>query len=537
MSKLGFLQDLVHGVQKLIGTKTAALVSDNTEQLIKRAFLALEDGDWQKADEFCEQVLNRNAEHPMAYLGKLMAALHVRQEAELAQQSEPFDGHPMYQKVQRFDDGLLSARLQGYNDAIRSARAQAEQEKAAQKEQRKLQLTNKKSLTRVAVAAAVALVVGIAAVFGVKSHQKKIAAYEEALALMNAGSYAEAIEAFTVLDGFQDSAEQIAIAEGILEEARLQEEAYAAAIALLENKQYAEAVTAFEALGEYKEASAYLTEAQIGAENIAAYEEAAAAMEVGDFEAAADLYKALGEFEDSGEQLLICNAEILYAKFRSCIDGAETVEYDTAEGFLISLSAIQTPLSAEHQDSGYFELANLAFAEDKASEAEHYLAQIKDPDQFAELEQLAEEVRLLKLYQDAQAIEVVDDDTKAALQALIDQLPEEYQDTASLKKRISDYDAAVEAARELPITVENLIGTWYEYAGPSYHVYGQNGYYRTYVNYSSGFSYDFEGTWWLEGTTIYNKINGKVTLYPWTVAKVTKNTITLTSGAVLYRVG
>ena len=450
MSKLGFLQDLVHGVKKLIGTRTITPDADNTEQLIRRAFLALEDGEWKEANAFCEQVLNRNAEHPMAYLGKLMAALQVRQEAELVQQPEPFDSHPLYQKVLRFDDGLLAARLQGYNDAIR-------QRKADQREQWKTRYFSKKGLTVAAIAAAVVLVVGIAAVFGVKSHQKKTAAYENAAALLEAGSYSEAMESFAALGGFRDSREQMTIAEGRLEEARRREEAYVSAVALLEEGQYAEAVAALAALGDYKDAATYLAKAQIGAEKLAMYEEAATAMEAGDYEAAAALYAELDGFEDSREQFLVCQAEGAWSRYRAFVDGAETVDFDAAAACLEELTGAELPLAAEYRDNGYYELAKLAYAADDPSRAELYLGRIADTGSFDDFEAFAEDLRLLKLYLEAQSIEVTNEETKAALQGLIDQLPEDYRDVAGLNARIEQYVDSMK-----PQIVDNsiILGTW-----------------------------------------------------------------------------
>lgn len=46
--------------------------------LLKRAFLALEDGEFEKADGFCEQVLNHNPENAQAYLGKLLAEFKLQ---------------------------------------------------------------------------------------------------------------------------------------------------------------------------------------------------------------------------------------------------------------------------------------------------------------------------------------------------------------------------------------------------------------------------------------------------------------------------
>ena len=88
MSKIGFMQDLIRGVKKVIDAgkpqeaaketvKETVVVhnetSGNVQALLKRGNMALEDGDWTKADEFFEQVLNQDAECGAAYLGKFLA--------------------------------------------------------------------------------------------------------------------------------------------------------------------------------------------------------------------------------------------------------------------------------------------------------------------------------------------------------------------------------------------------------------------------------------------------------------------------------
>ncbi len=86
MGKIGFINDLVRGIQKVIGSeqqqaKTAstpiAAVSpvnvNNIDVLLKRGNIALDDGEWQKADGFFEDVLNQNAECSKAYWGKYLA--------------------------------------------------------------------------------------------------------------------------------------------------------------------------------------------------------------------------------------------------------------------------------------------------------------------------------------------------------------------------------------------------------------------------------------------------------------------------------
>lgn len=86
ITKLGFMQDLIRGIKKIIGanqpqavTKETVVVQQNgggnNAALIKRGNMALEDGEWQKADEFFEEVLNQNAECSEAYLGKWLAKI------------------------------------------------------------------------------------------------------------------------------------------------------------------------------------------------------------------------------------------------------------------------------------------------------------------------------------------------------------------------------------------------------------------------------------------------------------------------------
>ena len=123
MSKLGFMQDLIRGIKKIIGNNTdkqavrATIVSSevmnsNVTALLKRGFMALEDGEWTKADDFFEQCLNQNAELAEAYLGKLMAELKVEKKEQLADCKEPFDKLNNYQKAVRFGDQQLKKALE-----------------------------------------------------------------------------------------------------------------------------------------------------------------------------------------------------------------------------------------------------------------------------------------------------------------------------------------------------------------------------------------------------------------------------------------
>lgn len=85
MSKIGFMQDLLRGIKKVLGSETekSAVRETAAEQQVtsgtsasaqvKRGNMALEDQDWKKADDFFEEALNHDPECAEAYLGKLLA--------------------------------------------------------------------------------------------------------------------------------------------------------------------------------------------------------------------------------------------------------------------------------------------------------------------------------------------------------------------------------------------------------------------------------------------------------------------------------
>ena len=87
----------------------------NTEPLLKRVFMFLEDGDWKSADEYCERVLDMDPENPMAYLGKLLAQMRVR--------TKSFEENPNYKKLLRYCHEGLAVEINNYlSEAKENAR-------------------------------------------------------------------------------------------------------------------------------------------------------------------------------------------------------------------------------------------------------------------------------------------------------------------------------------------------------------------------------------------------------------------------------
>lgn len=79
MSRIGFIQDLTRGIAKVLdGDKkpqnvtVQQVVSNNVASLLDRGNMALEDGEWDKADHFFEEVLNQDSKNPGAYIGKAL---------------------------------------------------------------------------------------------------------------------------------------------------------------------------------------------------------------------------------------------------------------------------------------------------------------------------------------------------------------------------------------------------------------------------------------------------------------------------------
>lgn len=86
MNKLGFLPDLIRGIKKLVEFNQDKPVSSkkvidekieknavaNIDNLLERAFMFLEDNDFEKANEYFEKVLDLDPKCAKAYLGKLM---------------------------------------------------------------------------------------------------------------------------------------------------------------------------------------------------------------------------------------------------------------------------------------------------------------------------------------------------------------------------------------------------------------------------------------------------------------------------------
>ena len=190
MSKLGFMQDLIRGIKKIVGfskpsKQETVIVKEfkDISPLLRRAYLFLEDGDFISADEYAEKVLDLNPECAEAYVLKLLIELELTALEELENYNSPITNNANYIKACRFADSKYRATLEEYNVHI---------------------------LERL-------------------DTERKETIYREGLNLLNAKCYDDAIARFSKVLNYKDSADKIELCKQRKEIAR-KEQVYVQAL-------------------------------------------------------------------------------------------------------------------------------------------------------------------------------------------------------------------------------------------------------------------------------------------------------------------
>ena len=244
MGKLGFMQDLIRGIKKIVssdGQKTAAKPaapaatgSTGAAPLLERAFLFLEDGKWPDADAYCEKVLDIDPKNAQAYLGKLMAELQVSKRGQLSDCAQPFDKNENYLKILRFGDEALNTELREYIDIINQRN----------ETRRKSAIYNNACGIMKSAAAQMAFLKGAELFKSISGFRdadalaaqclekaescRKDAVYTTAISRMavgNTASYKQAIAIFKTIPGWRDADSQIYACQKRIEEIKAKEEA------------------------------------------------------------------------------------------------------------------------------------------------------------------------------------------------------------------------------------------------------------------------------------------------------------------------
>ena len=132
MSKIGFMQDLLRGIQKVmqqptsapqgvrVETATAETNAPGVTSLLKRAALFLEDGDTASAREYYDRVLDIDPECAEAYMGKVCAETGCRKESDLGVLNYCVDMRGDWQKAVRFASAGQKQKYEGYMVSVRA---------------------------------------------------------------------------------------------------------------------------------------------------------------------------------------------------------------------------------------------------------------------------------------------------------------------------------------------------------------------------------------------------------------------------------
>ena len=225
LSKLGFLQDLNRGIDKIMGKNTATPAQTtkviqpgvNVDALLTRAEILIGDGDFQKADALLERVLDNDPRSSQAYLLKLLIELEVVSIDELKNQPQRLDGHGNFKKAYDFGDKTQKERLDAINDWI-DQRNEEDRLSAIYKEG--MLAWGEKDFLRAA------------SIFGkIPNYRdaKKLsermreegveAAYMKAVSYKENGQFESAVEEFSKIVNYKDSEEQIAECEELKKKA------------------------------------------------------------------------------------------------------------------------------------------------------------------------------------------------------------------------------------------------------------------------------------------------------------------------------
>ena len=202
MNKVGFMQDLVYGVKKLISQEviderqkkgTSSVIVDT---MTKRGGEALANGDWDTAIRCYDSILDYDSNNIEALDGKLKA---TKQVTNLEESATKIDDDKNYQKILQIADVETKEKYESIANSI-SERLTSEANAAKKKKRNKITI----SVVLVILIAAIATVA-----FTYQDYIAPFISYQQASSMLEKGQYDEAKEAFSALGDFKDSKKMI----------------------------------------------------------------------------------------------------------------------------------------------------------------------------------------------------------------------------------------------------------------------------------------------------------------------------------------
>ena len=133
ISKIGFMQDITDALERLIKrdkeVKIVETSGGNADSLKRRAYLFLEEGDFNQASQYFEKALDIDPEDSDCYWGKLLVSLKCQEENRLENLFTPISEDKNYRMALRFSNEEQAARYRRYSDIIDKNAAEEKQKK------------------------------------------------------------------------------------------------------------------------------------------------------------------------------------------------------------------------------------------------------------------------------------------------------------------------------------------------------------------------------------------------------------------------
>lgn len=245
MGKIGFINDIVRGIKKVIVkdepkttiVKETVVTSSNSsvDPLLKRAFMFLEDEEWDSAKEYAEKVLDIDPENAKAYLVKFLAEYDLKNCSYIVDAfSTPFfkDESADFQKAMRFGDEVFREELNGYIKAINERNEHDRLQGIYDDAKSKMKLnTHAGYLEAAKLFESISFYLDAQKLIGECREKAEVCRkndiYNNAMSEVgkaSVASFVKAIELFKTISGWKDADEQVAKCEAKLPELRDKEE-------------------------------------------------------------------------------------------------------------------------------------------------------------------------------------------------------------------------------------------------------------------------------------------------------------------------
>lgn len=321
MNKVGFMQDLIRGVKKIVSQDvvderqkkgTSSVIVDT---MTRRGSEAIANGDWDTAIRCYDSILDYDSKNIDALIGKLKA---VKQVQNLEDSATLLETDKNYKKIIQFADEEIKESVEKANQIILD-RLNAHK-------------ARKNKIIRSILIAAIIVLLGIITAVSYNPIIKPAIDYSKASIMLSKGDYENAINAFTELGDYRKSKDKISECYYDMGLDLINQKKYEDAIEAfgkstvdsteqknicwyelgtiaLENKEYDNAEKWFNACKDYKDAASKLEEVKKAKEKIAEEEKAKKYKEANDefdnknYGQALSIYESLGDYKESKSKL------------------------------------------------------------------------------------------------------------------------------------------------------------------------------------------------------------------------------------------